>query len=323
MGKILFNITKEQIEEYMEQHLTYPEMAKLIGCSHWTVMEKARSYGLRSAARKFQQLTNNIAKKPEVKEKISNTVKGLWEDGDYKDRINGMLGKVGFNDPNYTGGKWQYREKAIFYNGIKCTQCKTETGKIDIHHVDENHDNWALTNLEPLCVKCHGDYHLHNKKLPFMTITKMFEFEAGHYIPEHLAKCRFLHGHSYKFEVTIQRRLNPKTGMVMDFKDLSRIVKSKIVEVLDHEYLNDFIQRPTSENIVLWIWEKLSLDIKGIQRIRLYETSSSYTEITIDMIKEMLKNCAFETEWLNDDKLLKDNKAFNEYSNSIKNEGLC
>lgn len=316
----MFNITQNQIEDCMSKHMTYEQMGKLFGCSKWTVMEKARQYGLRSAARKFQQLENNVAKQPKVKEKISDTVAKRWEDGCYEERINGMCGVRGFNHPNFEGGKWQFREKAIFYHGHKCMICGEELKKIDVHHVDENHDNWALTNLEPLCVKCHQHYHYANIKLPYMTVTKMFDFEAGHYIPEHPAKCKFLHGHSYKVEVTVRRRLNPITGMVMDFKQLSKAVKNNIIEIFDHEYLNDFIPNPTSENIVLWIWEKLSLDVKGIQRIRLYETASSYTEVTIDDIKQFISQCAFETKWLDDDKLLKDTRAFESYIKSVKEE---
>lgn len=54
--------------------------------------------------------------------------------------------------------------------------------------------------------------------------------------------CRNIHGHSYKLYVTvIGRPLNddthPKNGMVMDFRDLKEIVKSEIIDELDHALL--------------------------------------------------------------------------------------
>lgn len=305
-----FNIPKETIEHYMSKGLTYQEMAELEGCSSWTVMKNARGYGLRSNARKLQQLTNNVSKDPEVKKQISETVKKRWTEGAYKERINGMLGAYKDKHPNFKQ-KLSFREKAIFYSPdgvLKCARCgKTinET-KIDVHHVDEDHDNILLSNLEPLCVGCHQKYHMQYCKTPFTTVTSTFRFDSAHYIPNHLRKCKFLHGHSYKLEVTVRRRVDPDTGMVIDFGDLKKVVKTQIEEVLDHGYLNNYIPMPTSENIILWIWMQLSFDIKGLYKLRLYETENNYSELTVADVLEFVKSYKLEANWLDDDKLLKE-----------------
>jgi len=70
-------------------------------------------------------------------------------------------------------------------------------------------------------------------------ITKQFSFETGHALYGYDGKCRNVHGHSYKLSVTvigtpISDNNNVKFGMVIDFGDLKKIVKSEIVDVFDH-----------------------------------------------------------------------------------------
>ena len=70
-------------------------------------------------------------------------------------------------------------------------------------------------------------------------ITKSFGFETGHALYGHDGLCKNIHGHSYKLFVTVigipvQDNNDPKNGMVIDFKDLKKIVKTEIVDVFDH-----------------------------------------------------------------------------------------
>ena len=70
-------------------------------------------------------------------------------------------------------------------------------------------------------------------------ITKQFSFETGHALYGYDGKCKNVHGHSYKLDVTvtgepISDTSNVKYGMVIDFGDLKKIVKSEIVNVFDH-----------------------------------------------------------------------------------------
>ena len=70
-------------------------------------------------------------------------------------------------------------------------------------------------------------------------ITKQFSFETGHALYGYDGKCRNVHGHSYKLFVTvigkpISEVNHVKLGMVIDFSDLKKIVKDKIVDIFDH-----------------------------------------------------------------------------------------
>lgn len=120
------------------------------------------------------------------------------------------------------------------------------------------------------------------------TITKKFEFCYGHCLPGHKGKCKNFHGHNSTLEVEIDQthRVETYQGMVMDFGDLKNIVKERIVDVLDHKYLNELPQfavvNPTAENIVDWIVKELLGIDSPLQycliRVRVYETPDSYAE---------------------------------------------
>ena len=113
-----------------------------------------------------------------------------------------------------------------------------------------------------------------------ITVTKIFTFDAAHKIPKHLGKCRFLHGHTYKLEVTVMRSagdIDPNTGMVIDFGDLKEAV-NPIVEMFDHSYINDILPVPTAENMLNWMAERLTLSLPGLCNMKLWETPTSYAE---------------------------------------------
>ena len=120
-------------------------------------------------------------------------------------------------------------------------------------------------------------------------ITKIFRFEAAHHLPGHRGKCARLHGHSYRLEVTLRGPIKDVPGqsdhgMVMDFGDLSGIVRSSIIERLDHVLLNEATGiYTTAENLVHWIWDELvaaGLPEGLLYRIRLWETETGCAEIT-------------------------------------------
>jgi len=53
-----------------------------------------------------------------------------------------------------------------------------------------------------------------------------------------------------------------------------------IVEVVDHQLLNDFIDNPTSENFLTWAWVQLSeAGLKGLTELTFHETESSSSSI--------------------------------------------
>lgn len=74
------------------------------------------------------------------------------------------------------------------------------------------------------------------------------------------------HGHNYELFVTIKGEPNPETGFVINLKQLSKIVRTKITEQADHKNLNLEVpfmngRIPTSENIAIAVWEEIEEDI--------------------------------------------------------------
>jgi len=138
-------------------------------------------------------------------------------------------------------------------------------------------------------------------------ITKQFSFETGHALYGYDGKCRNVHGHSYKLHVTVIGKPvtdsnHVKFGMVIDFSDLKKIVKSKIVDVFDHatvfnkntphvELAKELETRghnvllvdyqPTSEMMLIdfaeIIKKELPTHIK-LHSLKLQETDSSYAQ---------------------------------------------
>ncbi|HXP94159.1 MAG TPA: 6-carboxytetrahydropterin synthase QueD [Candidatus Binatia bacterium] len=111
-----------------------------------------------------------------------------------------------------------------------------------------------------------------------MRICKQFKFEAAHVLPHHPGKCSRLHGHSYRLEVFVDGPLHgggPAAGMVEDFDEIARIVRAQVIDVLDHRSLNEFLENPTSELIVAWIWERLAPHLAGLAQLTLWETTTA------------------------------------------------
>ena len=93
-----------------------------------------------------------------------------------------------------------------------------------------------------------------------MEIYKEFTFEAAHRLEnvEEGHKCARLHGHSYRVEVHVEGRIDPHTGWVMDFADITSAF-APVRSELDHHLLNDIegLANPTSEHLSMWIWQRL------------------------------------------------------------------
>jgi 6-pyruvoyltetrahydropterin/6-carboxytetrahydropterin synthase len=108
-------------------------------------------------------------------------------------------------------------------------------------------------------------------------IRKSFSFEAAHVLPHHPGKCARLHGHSYRLEVALEGPLQsegPAAGMIQDFDVIATAVRGTILGELDHRSLNDLIENPTAENIVLWIWKRLAPELPQLAELVLWETRS-------------------------------------------------
>ena len=111
-----------------------------------------------------------------------------------------------------------------------------------------------------------------------MQIRKHFRFEAAHVLPHHPGKCSRMHGHSYRLDVAIRGPIKtdgPARGMIEDFDKIKRIVREHVVDILDHTTLNDAIENPTAEHIIMWIWRKLENHLSGLDELVLWETATS------------------------------------------------
>ncbi|HTV54596.1 MAG TPA: 6-carboxytetrahydropterin synthase [Terriglobia bacterium] len=128
-------------------------------------------------------------------------------------------------------------------------------------------------------------------------LTRRVEFSASHYYhnpafsPDEnrriFGKCSnpHGHGHNYTLEVTVAGEVDPKTGMVLNVKDLKRLLQSEVLEPMDHKFLNlevpEFASRiPTTENIAIEIWNRIApkMAFGRLHRVRLYETSDLYVD---------------------------------------------
>ncbi len=113
-------------------------------------------------------------------------------------------------------------------------------------------------------------------------ITKTFHFEAAHRLadwPED-HQCHRLHGHSYQLTVAISgHNLSPppKQGVLLDYGDISKMVKKHIVDVYDHQYLNDLLdtRNVTAEFLAKHIFQILESMIPHLKYIEVRETENS------------------------------------------------
>ena len=105
-----------------------------------------------------------------------------------------------------------------------------------------------------------------------MQLSVEFGFSAGHHLPDYNGACRRFHGHNYKLVVTVGGKVDPKSGMVVDFEELRRVVTEDALQVVDHQNLNDFLPNPTAESIVVFLWDRLKRSLPGLVKLKLYET---------------------------------------------------
>jgi 6-pyruvoyltetrahydropterin/6-carboxytetrahydropterin synthase len=126
-------------------------------------------------------------------------------------------------------------------------------------------------------------------------ITKVFHFCAAHQYgnskwsdeknKEVFGPDARVHGHNYKLEVTVTGDIDPDTGFLIDLGELSTIVNDNVISKLDHSQFEVDVpwfkgKQPSSENMVIYIWEEISKYLKSakLHRIRIVETPTIYTD---------------------------------------------
>lgn len=111
-----------------------------------------------------------------------------------------------------------------------------------------------------------------------MEIYREFKFDAAHKLPNLPGghRCGNLHGHTFRVFIHIEGAVGTETGWVKDYGDIKSICAPQI-DMLDHEYLNEIagLENPTSENIALWLWEKIKPSLPELTMIEIKETDST------------------------------------------------
>jgi len=130
-------------------------------------------------------------------------------------------------------------------------------------------------------------------KWKMYSITKEINFCYGHRLMQHTGKCRHLHGHSVRAEVTLRSKTLDQQAMVMDFSKLKIIVSEFIDKQLDHNLLlhkNDPLcsileqqgerflalsQHPTAEYLAQMIYQYSKDQGLPVYKVLLWETASA------------------------------------------------
>ena len=145
------------------------------------------------------------------------------------------------------------------------------------------------------------------KEADMVSVTKEFRAEIAHRLPDYDGPCRFVHGHSYLFQVTVERFAGglSASGMAVDFKELKEAIE-KAIGHWDHSLLlfekdkllgalleltdlnrDDYIKFtivsfiPTAENMAWYIAEEVRRHLPHfieVVSVRVWETTTSYAE---------------------------------------------
>jgi len=95
------------------------------------------------------------------------------------------------------------------------------------------------------------------------------------------------HGHNYVLYVTVKGEPEPSTGFVVDLSALGDLIKSNVINHVDHKNLNvdvEFMKglMTSTENIAIAIWNQLEKPVADLGAIlhcvKLHETENNYVE---------------------------------------------
>jgi 6-pyruvoyltetrahydropterin/6-carboxytetrahydropterin synthase len=130
-----------------------------------------------------------------------------------------------------------------------------------------------------------------------VTIVRRATFAAAHVLRREewdearnravFGACAGDHGHNYVIEVSVGGEVDPETGMVINLKDLDRVIKEAVIAHVDHRHLNRdvvFLRDllPTAENLALAFWAQIEEHLRGgrLERLKLIESENNSVEIS-------------------------------------------
>lgn len=124
-------------------------------------------------------------------------------------------------------------------------------------------------------------------------VTQQIDFCYGHRLLNYEGKCRFLHGHNGRAVISLERQALDHRGMLVDFTDIKRSLRTWIDEELDHRMimhcddpLLPLLQahqqpvyvipcNPTAENIARLIYDRAHQFGFPVMEVELWETPNS------------------------------------------------
>ncbi len=130
-------------------------------------------------------------------------------------------------------------------------------------------------------------------------ITRRATFAAAHVLCrpdwsearnlEVFGQCTNDHGHNYVVEVTVAGQVDAETGMVANLKDVDRVLRRELIDLVDHKHLNrdvDFLRgvNPTAENVAIAAFERLEphFEPARLVKVRIIESENNAAEVTLD-----------------------------------------
>lgn len=159
------------------------------------------------------------------------------------------------------------------------------------------------------------------------------KFDAAHRLLHYNGPCHNLHGHTWKVELELVGEVDPKSGMLIDFGDIKKIVASTIMAKLDHGGIFNFEDKvlwqnlnsmglktytlpgePTCENIAKSIFEMISSAVQQASKtmwlssVRVWESDHASAIADSILMKELEEDKAGEVAEEPDDVEEKENE---------------
>ena len=141
--------------------------------------------------------------------------------------------------------------------------------------------------------------YLYEKKMPLVYLTRKEQFNAAHKLFNPLwteeenervfGPCsnKNWHGHNYDLWVTVKGQPHPDSGFVVDLKQLSTLIRARVIDKLDQKNLNldvAFMEGifSSTENLAVQVWGQLQNPISELgctlHSIRIAETERNSVE---------------------------------------------
>jgi len=83
----------------------------------------------------------------------------------------------------------------------------------------------------------------------------------------------------------VKGEVDPRSGFVVDLKQLKDVLHREVLDAMDHRFLNKevpefFTRIPTTENLAIVIWQRLvpKLNTAQLHRVRVYETPDLFVD---------------------------------------------